>query len=53
MTINSRFEPTLFTFRIPSDLLKQFKARCARRSVNASEIIRKLIADWLENEKGG
>ncbi|HEY9860358.1 MAG TPA: hypothetical protein V6D16_12685 [Candidatus Obscuribacterales bacterium] len=37
---------------IPADLKKEFKAACVMEGVNMSEIVTKLIEDWMAVRKG-
>jgi metal-responsive CopG/Arc/MetJ family transcriptional regulator len=41
----------LLTIDLKDDLHRAFKEKCAREGVTMSEVIRKLIKEWLEKSK--
>lgn len=41
------------TIKLDSDLLKAISDKCKKDCVNRSELIRKLLTDWLNNDKFG
>lgn len=39
------------TLYIPSDLWRQFRARCVQRGTSASKVVSRLIQEWLEADR--
>ena len=37
--------------RLPQELKEEFTQICKERCINQSELIRKLIVDWINSEK--
>ena len=52
MTIKDPHKQVTRSFRLTQGLWLTFKARCQRRGIVPSKVLRMLISYWLANERG-